>query len=341
MRSAPRGHARRRLAVLALALFAAACSTDDILRPNVDVGQRTGAIEPVEITRLPPGDVTDAPALAGRTVSAYPAVEPGPDDELVSNAQSALYGEGTDEEAASAGESGDQSLVIPSPTQQAAQSKPPVRLAALPPVVRPLPPQDDGEAMMSRPEIPRQPRAMLDADEADCRRELKKLGVTYQDLPPIRDSAACYIDNPVRVSAMGSVEMKPAATLTCRMALTFARWTRNELVPNTRWRYFSGVKTIRQGSSYSCRKIAGSRTQSAHSTGNALDVMAIELNNGKDIDVVKKGLFSFRERKLLNNVRADGCEYFTTVLGPGYNYDHRNHFHFDLMQRKSGHRACH
>ena len=87
---------------------------------------------------------------------------------------------------------------------------------------------------------------------------------------------------------MGSVQMKPAATLTCQMALTFAEWTRSELVPNARWRYFSGVKTIRQGSSYSCRRIAGSRTQSAHSQGNALDVMAIELNNGKEIDVTRK-----------------------------------------------------
>jgi hypothetical protein len=208
--------------------------------------------------------------------------------------------------------------------------------------LRRCPPPEPYESTYPRLEspAPSRPRT-LSADEADCRRQLKKLGVRYQDLAPIRDSSACYIDNPVKVSAMGSVQMKPAATLTCQMALTFAKWTRNELVPNARWRYFSGVKTIRQGSSYSCRRIAGSRTQSAHSQGNALDVMAIELNNGKDIDVTKKGFFSFRERKLLNNVRADGCEYFSTVLGPGYNYDHRNHFHFDLMQRKSGRRACH
>ena len=43
------------------------------------------------------------------------------------------------------------------------------------------------------------------------------------------------------------------------MAATFARWTKNELVPAARWRYFSGVKTIHQGSSYSCRNIRGSR----------------------------------------------------------------------------------
>jgi hypothetical protein len=180
----------------------------------------------------------------------------------------------------------------------------------------------------------------LPAEEIDCRRELKRLKVEYQDLAPIREGQ-CGIDHPVKVSALGSVQMKPAATLSCAMALTFARWTKNELVPSARRRYLSGVRTIHQGSSYSCRKIADSRgVLSEHGKGNALDIMRIELNNGKDIDVKKPGLFSFRQRGFLNNVRADGCQYFNTVLGPGYNYDHRNHFHFDIKQRRNNHVAC-
>ena len=134
--------------------------------------------------------------------------------------------------------------------------------------------------------------------------------------------------------------MKPAATLSCEMALTFARWARDELTPAARWRYFSGVKTIHQGSSYSCRRIAGTSVASEHSSGNALDVMRIELRNGKDIDVRKPGWFAFRERSLLNNVRAGGCSYFTTVLGPGYNADHADHFHFDIKNRRNGYVAC-
>lgn len=180
----------------------------------------------------------------------------------------------------------------------------------------------------------------LPPDEIDCRRELKRLKVEYRDVAPIRQGQ-CGIEHPVRVSAIGSVEMKPAATLTCAMALTFAQWTKNELVPAARRRYFTGVKTIHQGSSYSCRKIADSRgVLSEHGKGNALDIMRIELNNGKDIDVKKPGLFAFRQRGFLNNVRADGCQYFNTVLGPGYNYDHRNHFHFDIKQRRNNYVAC-
>nr|WP_156460151.1 extensin family protein [Mesorhizobium sp. Root157] len=180
----------------------------------------------------------------------------------------------------------------------------------------------------------------LPAEEIDCRNDLRRLGVIYTDIAHIQNGGQCGIDYPVKVSAIGSVQMKPAATLTCAMAASFATWTKSELVPAARLRYFSGVKAIHQGSSYSCRRIRGEGVLSEHGKGNALDVMSIELNNGKDIDVRKPGLFAFRERSLLNTVRADGCSYFTTVLGPGYNYDHRNHFHFDIKNRRNGYRAC-
>jgi hypothetical protein len=186
-----------------------------------------------------------------------------------------------------------------------------------------------------------QPRMVMPADEVACRRELKRLGVTYQELPPINSGGSCRIDHPIKVSGLpGSVGLTPAATLNCQMALTFAKWTKNELNPAARRRYWSSVKTIHQLSSYSCRRIARSHNMSEHSKGNALDVGRIELSNGRDIDVEKPGLFSFRTRGFLNNVRADGCDYFSTVLGPGYNYDHRNHFHFDIKNRKNGYRAC-
>jgi hypothetical protein len=151
-----------------------------------------------------------------------------------------------------------------------------------------------------------EPGAQLPAAEADCRRQLRRLGVTFRDLTPINDGGACRIDWPVQVTSLpGSIEMKPAATLTCDMALAFATWTKKELTPSARWRYLSGVKTIHQGSSYSCRNIRGTGgVASEHSKGNALDVMRIELRNGRDIDVRKPGWFAFRERSLLNNVRT-------------------------------------
>jgi hypothetical protein len=182
--------------------------------------------------------------------------------------------------------------------------------------------------------------AVMPSDEVSCRDDLRRLGVEYSDLAPIDDGGACGIDFPVKVTAIGGIEMKPAATLRCEMAATFATWAKKELVPAARTRYFSGVKTIHQGSSYSCRRIRGTGKASEHARGNALDIMRIELNNGRDIDVRKPGWFAFRTKGFLNTVRADGCDYFSTVLGPGYDADHRDHFHFDIMPRRNGYRAC-
>ena len=185
------------------------------------------------------------------------------------------------------------------------------------------------------------PQSILSDEEVDCRKQLKRLGVKFRDLDPINEGGACRIDHPIEVSELsGGIEIKPAVTLNCQMAATFALWTKRELAPSARMRYFSGIQSIRQGSGYSCRKIAGSSVASEHSAGNALDIMAITLNNGRMIDVRKPGFFAFRQRGLLNKVRAEGCDYFTTVLGPGYDRAHADHFHFDIKNRRNGYRAC-
>jgi hypothetical protein len=192
-----------------------------------------------------------------------------------------------------------------------------------------------------RSDAPLSSYAQMPSDEVQCRRELKKLDVAYTDIEPIYEGGECQVDWPIRVTGLpNGIGMKPAATLNCQMTLAFATWTKRELSPTARTRFFSGVKTVHQGSSYSCRRIAGTRTASEHSKGNALDIMRIELNNGRDIDVRKPGFFAFREKSLLKNVRHGGCDYFTTVLGPGYNHDHRDHFHFDLKGRRNGYVAC-
>ncbi|WP_048648011.1 extensin family protein [Nitratireductor soli] len=226
---------------------------------------------------------------------------------------------------------------------------PVARIAPAPPA--PVPAQGMQALVPSNPMMVAYPRftppqepgaaAVMPQEEVACRRRLKRLGVAYRDLAPINDGGSCGIDWPVEVSGLsGGIAMSPPATLNCQMAETFARWTKNELAPAARTRYFTGIGKIRQGSSYSCRRIAGTSVASEHSKGNALDVMSVELKNGREIDVRKPGFFAFRQRGLLNSVRAEGCDYFTTVLGPGYNYDHRNHFHFDLKGRRNGYRAC-
>ena len=183
----------------------------------------------------------------------------------------------------------------------------------------------------------------MPAAEKACLNRLKRLGVKFRSLPAIDNGKGCSIPYPVEVTGLsGGIEIKPTAKLNCQITDAFAQWVKNELAPAARLRYLSGVSSIRQLSSYSCRTMNSKRgaPMSEHASGNAIDVGKISLNNGKTISVKKPGLFSFREKSLLKTVRSDSCKYFKTVLGPGSDVHHKDHFHFDLRARKTGYRHC-
>lgn len=302
------------LRTLIMALALSSCTTESVMRPNVDIGTQTSALIP--------------PAPVDEPYQDSVVAEPG----LVSGVPLT-----TETEQYAAAAMHPSAITVPDgPDQQTdallgPAKKPGVIAAGFSRAINPFGLGKGGQ------------NANMPSDESECRRQLKKLGVTYRDLPPIQNGPACSVPYPVEISGLpGRAKLKPAATLNCQMALTFATWVKKELQPAARLRYLSSVDTITQASAYSCRKMVGAGTNkmSEHAKGNAIDLAKIELNNGKDILVRKKGFFAFRERGLLNTVRADGCQYFSTVLGPGYNKAHADHFHFDIMERKNGYRAC-
>ncbi len=183
----------------------------------------------------------------------------------------------------------------------------------------------------------------MPASEKACRQRLQRLGVKFRDVPRISRGRSCGIDWPVELSGLsGGIQIKPAAQVNCQITEAFARWVKDELVPSSRMRYLSGVSAIHQMSSYSCRTMNSQKgaAMSEHAKGNAIDVGKIVLKNGKAIVIEKKGFFAFREKGLLKAVRGDSCKYFSTVLGPGSDRFHKDHFHFDLRARKSGYRHC-
>lgn len=183
----------------------------------------------------------------------------------------------------------------------------------------------------------------MPASEKACRQRLQKLGVKFRDVPRISRGRSCGIEWPVVLSGLsGGIQIKPAAQVNCQITEAFARWVKAELVPSARMRYLSGVSAIHQMSSYSCRTMNSRRgaAMSEHARGNAIDVGRIVLKSGKSIAIEPKGFFAFREKGLLKSVRGDSCKYFSTVLGPGSDRYHKDHFHFDLRVRKSGYRHC-
>ena len=79
---------------------------------------------------------------------------------------------------------------------------------------------------------------------------------------------------------------------------------------------------------------------SEHAFGNALDIAAFVLADGRRVTVKDGWRGSPEEQGFLRDVQAAACEQFTTVLAPGSNHFHYDHIHVDLMRRSSGRRIC-
>jgi len=85
---------------------------------------------------------------------------------------------------------------------------------------------------------------------------------------------------------------------------------------------------------------SGTSTISEHAFGNALDVAAFTLADGRKITVQNGWHGTPEEQGFLHDVQLSACDMFTTVLAPGYNVYHYNHIHVDLMRRSSGRHPC-
>ena len=158
----------------------------------------------------------------------------------------------------------------------------------------------------------------------------------YSPLPRLGPSQG----NPV--NAFGPVAMTPAATLACPIVSALDRWLTDSVQPSAmRW-FGARVVEIKQISAYSCRGMNGnSRAHiSEHAFGNALDIAAFTLADGRRI-TVKNGWHGMPEEQgFLRDVQGAACQQFNTVLAPGSNAQHHDHIHVDLMRRASRRLIC-
>ena len=140
------------------------------------------------------------------------------------------------------------------------------------------------------------------------------------------------------VNAVGPVAVKPTATLACPIVSVLDRWLADSVQPAAmRW-FGVRVVEIKQISAYSCRGMNGNPSAhiSEHAFGNALDIAAFTLADGRRITVKGGWRGMPEEQGFLRDVQASACQQFNTVLAPGSNVYHEDHIHVDLMRRASG-----
>lgn len=199
------------------------------------------------------------------------------------------------------------------------------------PLPRPRPPEAEAVQQPKEPEPP-----------SACRQALTEDIAIAPSLPPIAGPGACGGVDIVRLEAIvlpdaSRVPLKPAATLRCEMATAVARWVREDMAPLAT-KLGSSLREMDNFDSYDCRgrnRVVGAMI-SEHGKANAIDVRGFRLADGRAL--------SFTDRTLAaetrDGIKASACARFTTVLGPGSDWYHEDHIHFDLAQRRAGFRLC-
>jgi hypothetical protein len=166
----------------------------------------------------------------------------------------------------------------------------------------------------------------LQRDQSPSERPLPRLGPSRGD----------------QTASIGPVGFKPAATLACPLVSALDRWITDAVQPAAmRW-FNQPVAEIKQISAYSCRGMNGNPNSriSEHAFGNALDIAAFTLADGRRISVKDGWRGLPEEQGFLRDVHGAACQTFTTVLAPGSNIYHYDHIHVDLMRRSSGRVIC-
>src|SRR5436305_319003 len=143
-------------------------------------------------------------------------------------------------------------------------------------------------------------------------------------------------------TAPGYAMVTPTATLACPVVSMLDRWIVEGVQPAALKWFGQPVAEIKQISAYSCRSMNGQRGApiSEHAFGNALDIAAFTLVDGRRVTVKDGWRGAPEERGFLHDVQAAACRQFSTVLAPGSNAFHYDHIHVDLARRASGHGIC-
>lgn len=163
-----------------------------------------------------------------------------------------------------------------------------------------------------------------------------------EKLDPIDQGNGCQVPNPWKMYSVAGVQLSQPATLNCSVTQPLHDWMNGTVQPAAEQAFGSQVTGMTVASSYSCRARNNKRgaKMSEHGFGNAIDISSFTLADGRRITVKQGWRGEGDEREFLRQIRQDACGEFMTVLGPGSDRYHGDHFHLDLASRRSGQAYC-
>lgn len=177
--------------------------------------------------------------------------------------------------------------------------------------------------------------ARLKNDVAECRAVLDRSDIAFTALPPAGEGDCARPDR----TRLGRYPLAPdSPPVTCPVAAALEMWRQRSVAPAARDMLGSELARIEHLGAFSCRRMYGGSDGpwSEHASGNAIDIAAFVLADGRRIRVLGDWQGSDPEAQFLRAVRDGACDTFATVLSPDYNAAHADHFHLDQDARWSG-----
>lgn len=184
--------------------------------------------------------------------------------------------------------------------------------------------------------------AGLRGDVEGCRAVLERSEVTFTALTPAGEGE-CRREDRLTLDTQPFAPRTPVTT--CPVAAGLVLWLEQDVRTLAQDILGSPVARVEQLGAYSCRRMYGdaSAPWSEHATGNAIDISAFVLEDGRRIsllaDWAEEGESADDEARFLRAARDAACSSFGTVLSPDYNAAHADHFHLD-QGRTPGLGAC-
>ena len=208
----------------------------------------------------------------------------------------------------------------------------------------------------------RAPREARPAWRDEAERACLRSGVVRESpyvmrAPAIDGPGACGALSPFHVAALsdgkvgltfpaslaGRGHKAYAATLTCEMVPALESWMAEKVQAAAAAVYGEPVVEMHSLGSYSCRRMnngTGTSMISEHAFAGAIDVSGFTLADGREVMVRTGWRGAPEDQEFLRSVFVGSCDIFHTVLGPGSDGHHEDHFHLDLMRHAGGHHSC-
>ena len=192
------------------------------------------------------------------------------------------------------------------------------------------------------------PAVKVAAAQKACRSKLAGLDIRFDAMAPIGQDGGCGTPGAILINSIAGVAIDPPAEANCDLAEALHAWIAWSVKPAAQEHLGKTLTVVHNASAYACRRRNNSASgkMSEHAYANALDISTLGFDDNSSTNIKGdwsglKQLIGLSDKSaFLQRIRRDACIRFTTVLGPGSDPYHGDHFHIDRAQRRNGFRIC-